>query len=52
MGPTTSGAVESLEGVYLLILLSLSSPQELAKFMKSELEKWSKVVKESGMKVD
>jgi tripartite-type tricarboxylate transporter receptor subunit TctC len=29
-----------------------SSPQELAKFMKSELAKWSKVVKESGMKVD
>jgi thioester reductase-like protein len=29
VGPTTNGAVESLEGVYLLILLILSSPQEL-----------------------
>lgn len=30
VGPTTSGAVESLEGVYLLILLLLSSTQEVA----------------------
>jgi thioester reductase-like protein len=30
VGPTTSGAVESLEGVYLLILLILSAPQEVA----------------------
>ena len=29
-----------------------SSPQELAKFMKSELAKWRKVVQESRMKVD
>lgn len=30
VGATTSGATEALEGVYLLILLSLSSPQEVA----------------------
>lgn len=30
VGPTATGTVESLEGLYLLILLSLSSPQELA----------------------
>lgn len=29
-----------------------STPQELARFMKSELAKWAKVVKESEMKVD
>jgi tripartite-type tricarboxylate transporter receptor subunit TctC len=29
-----------------------STPEDLAKFMKSELAKWGRVVKESGMKVD
>jgi tripartite-type tricarboxylate transporter receptor subunit TctC len=29
-----------------------SSPEELAKFMKSELAKWTKVVKEANVKVD
>jgi tripartite-type tricarboxylate transporter receptor subunit TctC len=38
----TTGAIE----------LVGSTPEELAKFMKSELAKWAKVVGESGMKVD
>jgi thioester reductase-like protein len=30
VGPTTTGAVDTLEGVYLLILLILNSPQDLS----------------------
>lgn len=32
--------------------LATSTPQELSAFVKSEITKWSKVVKESGMRVD
>jgi tripartite-type tricarboxylate transporter receptor subunit TctC len=38
----TTGAIEFIG----------STPEALAKFMKSELVKWAKVVKESGLKVD
>jgi tripartite-type tricarboxylate transporter receptor subunit TctC len=29
-----------------------STPGELAKFMKTEIEKWAKVVKESGITIE